>query len=246
MTPFRLPVGRFGGIPVTIGPSWLLIVPIVGLALFAGIESSAGDLWERWVVAGIGTLLMFVSVLVHEYGHALMAAHRGIDVERIVVFLFGGYSEMDLDDADPMDDIAVSAAGPIASAVLALVVLAVAIPAPDWAGTHRTLGLLGIVNLAVALFNMLPGFPLDGGRIVRGMLLIGGFDRREADVLTSRLGIGLGVLAVAAGVWMAVRGEAGMILALPVGVMLLVIAAAAHPRRPRPVDSAPAPASEEI
>jgi Zn-dependent protease len=226
-----IPFGRYGGVPVTVGPSWLLVVPIVGLALFAGIDTRLGETWERVFVAGFGTILLFASVLVHELGHTVAAIRRGITVERVVVFLFGGYSEMDLDGADPVDDIAVSLAGPIASAGLALATLVVALPAPEWAGMQRTLALLGIVNFGVALFNLLPGFPLDGGRMVRASLIGAGFEQRRADVITARLGIGLGMLAVAAGIWMTLRGDPAAIVALPVGVLVLVLAGAAHPRR---------------
>lgn len=208
----------------------MIVVPIVGLALFAGIEVRLGATWERVLVASVGTLLLFVSVLIHELGHALEARRRGIGVERVVVFLFGGYSEMDLDDADPADDMAVSAAGPIASTVLAFGTLVAAVAAPEWAGSRRTLALLGLVNVGVAVFNLLPGFPLDGGRIVRAALIESGLERRRAEVITARLGVVLGVVAAAFGIWMAVRGNAGAIVAIPVGVIVTVIAAAAHPR----------------
>jgi Zn-dependent protease len=225
-----IPFGRYGGVPVTVGPSWLFVVPVVGLALFAGIDSRLGETWQRALVAGLGTALLFASVLIHELGHALMARRRGITVQRVVVFLFGGYSEMDLDGVDPLDDIAVSVAGPLASAALAFTTLVVALPAPEWAGMQRTLALLGIVNVGVAVFNLLPGFPLDGGRMVRASLIGAGFEQRRADVITARLGIGLGLFAAAAGVWMTMRGDAGAVIALPVGVLVVVLASAAHPR----------------
>lgn len=223
--------GRFGGVPVTIGLSWLAVVPLVAVALFAGIPPHLGSGVERGAVAVFGTVLLFASVLMHELGHAVVARRRGIRVDRVVVFLFGGYSEMDLDQADPSDDIAISVAGPAASALLAAVMIAIAVPAPEWAGSRRTLALLGLVNAGVAVFNLLPGFPLDGGRIVRAALIEAGFDSRRAQVVTSRLGVALGGVAIAVGVWMSVRGEVGSIVAVPVGVLVVVIAAAAHPRR---------------
>lgn len=231
MTRRGIPLGRWGGVPVTVGLSWLIVIPLVGLALFAGVAPRFGPLWGRALVAGLGTFLLFASVLIHELGHAVAARRRGIPVEGVVVFLFGGYSEMDLEDIDPADDIAVSAAGPIASALLAIATLVVAIPASDWSGTRRTLALLGLVNAGVALFNLLPGFPLDGGRIVRAGLIGAGFEPRTAEVVTARIGIALGAVAVAGGVWMSIRGDAGAIVAIPVGVLVVVIAAAAHPRR---------------
>jgi Zn-dependent protease len=225
-----IPLGRYGGVPVTVGLSWIVVVPIVGLALFAGIDSRLGQTWERVLVASVGTALLFASVLIHELGHAIEARRRGVGVERIVVFLFGGYSEMDLDGVAPADDIAVSLAGPVASTVLAVATLMAALLSPGWAGTQRTLALLGLVNVGVAVFNLLPGFPLDGGRIVRATLIAAGFERRRAEVVTARLGVALGLIVMAVGAWMTVRGRPGSIVVVPVGVLLFVIALAAHPR----------------
>ena len=243
-----IPFGRWGGVPVLVGPSWLVVVPLVGIALFAGIEPRLGSTWERALVASAGTVLMFGSVLVHELGHVVAARRRGITVQRLVVFLFGGYSEMDLESADPGDDVAVSLAGPIASGMLALAMVVAALGAPEWAGARRTLALLGLVNVGVALFNMLPGFPLDGGRVVRAALIAAGVDRRRSETITSRLGIAMGLVAIAVGLWLSVRGEPASIVAVPVGMLVLVIAAAAHPRRrPRVSDvmlPAPSPVGE--
>jgi len=81
--------------------------------------------------------------------------------------------------------------------------------------------------------------------MVRASLVGAGFERRRADVITARLGIGLGLFATGAGIWMTIRGDAGAIVALPVGMLVTVLAAAAHPRRRGPL-SAPSPADEEI
>jgi Zn-dependent protease len=224
-------LGRVGGIPVVVGASWLIVVPIVGIALFAGVEPRLGPLWARVAVAGLGTVLLFASVVIHELGHAGIARRRGVAVDRVVVFLFGGYSEMDLETARPADDIAISLAGPAASMALAALTVVGAIGAPAWSGTRRTLALLAIINLGVALFNLLPGFPLDGGRIVRALLMEAGVGMRRAEVITARLGVLIGAVAIGLGLWFSGRGESASLVAVPVGVLVVVIAAAAHPRR---------------
>jgi len=229
--PRGITVGRFRAVPIIVGFSWLLVIPLVGLALFAGIPSRLGPTQARAGAAGLATLLLFASVVGHELGHVWVAVRRGVRVERVVVFLFGGYSAIELDEVDPEDDMAISIAGPVASSLIALVTLAATVIAPEWAGLRRTLALLGLVNIGVALFNLLPGIPLDGGRIVRATLIGAGFERRRAGVITARFGVSLGAMAILAGVWMSLRGDVGSIVAIPVGVLVVVLAIAAYPPR---------------
>lgn len=234
-------IGRLGGVPVRVGLSWLVIVPLVGTALFAGVDASLGSFGARGIVAGAGALVMFASVIVHELGHAAMAHRRGIHVDQVVVFLFGGYSEMDMEAAEPTDDIAISAAGPMASSVLAVLMMGLALVSPEWAGTRRTLALLGLVNVGVALFNLLPGFPLDGGRIVRAALISAGASPRRAEQVTARLGMFLGAVTIGLGAWFSIRGAPAALIVVPVGLLLVIIAAAAHPRRDRASTHQPPP-----
>ena len=122
----------------------------------------------RLLVAGGGTVLLFVSVIVHELGHVVMARRRRVAVDGISVFLLGGYSEIELDDVPPSVEIAVAVAGSLASVFLALVLGGVAVALPDVGGLARVASVLMLVNAAVAVFNLLPGLPLDGGHVVRG------------------------------------------------------------------------------
>lgn len=224
-----IPLGRVRGVPILVGPSWLVVVPVVGVALFAGIDAELGGSWWRAAVALGGTVLLFASVLVHELGHSVAAVHYGVAVERVVVFLFGGYSEMDLESAEPPDQISVSLAGPIASAMLALVTAVAAALVPEWAGMRRTLALLALVNIAVALFNLLPGYPLDGGRMLRAGLMMAGLEPARAYLISARVGVGLGTAVVAGGLWLSVAGEPASLVAVPVGALVVVLAVAAHP-----------------
>lgn len=225
---------------MTIGVSWFLVVPIIGLAVFAGIPPRLGPAWGRGLVASVGTVALFGSVLLHEVAHVVTAHRHGIGVERISVFLFGGYSDIDLASAGPLEDLTVSMAGPLASAATALAVTLAALAAPTTWGVRQTLGLLGVANMAVALFNLMPGYPLDGGRIVRAALVSWGMAPARAGTVAMGVGVALGGAAAALGVWLSLRGETGAVVALPLGILLLVISVAG---RDRPV---PDLSNEEI
>lgn len=240
-----IPFGRLGDVPVRIGPSWLVVLPVLGLALYLGIDGSTGPTWERMLLAAAGSVTLLLGVMAHEVGHAIVAVHRGIRVNRIVVFLLGGYSEIDLDGSEPRDEIVVSAAGPIASFVVAGLLWALSLFTTEAAGAQQVVRLLVVVNVWVAVFNLLPGLPLDGGRIVRAWLVSLGTPRPRADVVTARLGMGLGALLIVATVIPAVVASAASLVMLPVGVVMIVLAVAAHPPRrrsgtlPAPPDDAP-------
>lgn len=222
----RILLGRVAGVGVLVGVSWLLIAPVVGLALFAGIEPSQGALGWRIAVAAAGSAVLFASIIVHELGHVFVARRRGVAVERVVVFLFGGYSEMDLDTASPDVQVAVSVAGPLASVGLAVVLLGPALVAPRAAGIRGVAGLLAVVNVGVAVFNLLPGYPLDGGRILRALLIGMGMEEIKAERLAARIGIGCGTAVVVAGVALSIAGRTASLLIVPVGVVVVVLAAA--------------------
>jgi Zn-dependent protease len=243
-----IPLGRVGGVPIRVGLSWLVVMPLVAALLFAGIDAGGAGVLGRVLVASAGTIAMFGSVVAHEAGHALVAMRLGVPVQRIVLFLFGGYTEMETDAARPGAQAVVSFAGPLLSGLLALAFWGAAVVAPDAGGLARILRLIAVVNAAVAAFNLLPGFPLDGGRITRSLLVIGGMGLRRAQAVTAWFGIAIGIALVAAGAIGHAAGNPGALLTIPVGVLIVVLAWAGRPVDVRTaadvMHPAPAPVGE--
>jgi Zn-dependent protease len=178
MTPERPPpqasspglrIARPFGIPVYISSYWFVIAGLF-VVLYANSAALAGAGSLRYVVAAAFVVLLYVSVLVHELSHSVVARGFGLPVRRILLYPLGGFSEIEQDPPTPGKELLVSAAGPLISLVLAAVgyaLLAIAHP----------VGLPGLLikqlvwaNLLVGIFNLLPGLPLDGGRMLRAVV----------------------------------------------------------------------------
>ncbi len=168
-------VMRIAGIRVVIDPSWMFIFFLVVWSLATGYFPDSQPPIQggaAWVLGVIAALLLFGSVLVHELSHALLAQRAGIPVPRIRLFLFGGVSEMASEPQNPRTEVRIAAAGPLTSfalAVLFFLLGATGLPSLILGG-REVVGYLAALNLALGLFNLLPGFPLDGGRILRAWL----------------------------------------------------------------------------
>ncbi len=198
----RITIGSIAGIEVRIHRSWVLIALLIGWSF-----------WNRFVVIGyaptpavvmavIGAALFFFSVLVHEFAHALEAQHRGVEVSGITLFLFGGVTEMSSDIRRPRDEFALTAIGPFSSLVLAAIFGLVAFYSAQ-VGLElvaQVAGLLGWINLALGVFNLLPGAPLDGGRILRALVWWVTGDRQRAVRFAARTGQLLAALIVSFGI----------------------------------------------
>lgn len=166
-------VGSLFGIPLFIDPSWFLVI------LFIAIPR--GQLWHvsypEWGLAtayamgGLMALLLFASVLMHELGHSLVARAQGIKVNSITLFLFGGVAAIDQESKTPGKAFQVAIAGPAVSLILAalLALLAYVLPGTTSPAAVITRN-LAIVNLVLALFNLLPGLPLDGGQVLKALI----------------------------------------------------------------------------
>ena len=167
-------LGRLLGVPLHINFSWLIIFVAVTYFLIAGQFPSRYPWWSpgAFVVAGLFTsLLFFGSVVLHELAHSVVARALGIPVHSITLFVFGGVAQVARDPAHPAGELLMAAVGPLTSLWLALFFAGVwAIARPLHEPTMAAAGWLAGLNLSLAIFNLLPGFPMDGGRVLRSLL----------------------------------------------------------------------------
>ena len=204
---FDLPsirIGRIFGIPLELNVSWFVVFAVVGGVLtfsYFPTEFPGRPLWVDAASGIIGALLFFGSIVVHEFSHSLVARRGGISVDRVTLFMFGGVSQLSEEPRGPGRELAMAVAGPLMSVVLSAVFYLAYALLYD-AGVSNVwwapLEYLAVVNGAVAVFNFLPGYPLDGGRVLRAYLWWATGDRLRATRLASGSGQVLG-LAIAAG-----------------------------------------------
>ena len=202
-------IGRVAGIEVAIDSSWILIFLLVTVSLGTRLRTTH-EAWHwssTWGVGVVTSLLFFASILLHELGHSLVAQRLGVRVRSITLFLFGGLASLESEPRRPGHEVLIAVAGPLVSASLGGAFLAAAAAlgkAPGFGDVIReSLAWLGRINLVLAAFNVLPGFPLDGGRVLRGILWArtGSFERATAAAaasgsLVAYSLIGMGAFAV--------------------------------------------------
>jgi Zn-dependent protease/CBS domain-containing protein len=165
-----LVIARPFGIPVIISPYWFLIA---GLFVFLYANEWGGDLHStttRYVVAAVFVVLLYVSVLVHELSHSLVARRFDLPVRQILLYPLGGFSEIEQEPPTPAREFLVSAAGPALSLVLAAGGYGLTKLVPGGTVSGDIVAQLWLANLVVGLFNLLPGLPLDGGRMLRAVI----------------------------------------------------------------------------
>ena len=166
-------IARVFGVPVYIHFSWVVIFGLITWSLATGYfpahypDLPASSYWAKGLVA---SLLFFVSILLHEMGHAVVALRHGIGIRSITLFIFGGVAQMDKEPEDGWTEFKIAAIGPVVSlALAALFYVGASLPFLGNAG-GAVARYLALINLTLALFNLVPAFPLDGGRLLRGLL----------------------------------------------------------------------------
>ncbi|ALA56963.1 site-2 protease family protein [Nitrospira moscoviensis] len=218
-------IGRALGIPIRVHASWFLVFLFVTSTLATGYlpDTLPGLPTERyWAMGGIAAVLLFVSVLLHELGHSYVALRYRIPIEQITLFIFGGVAHMRREAPSPRAEFLIAVAGPIVSFLLGalsfgLVVLAESIQEPHALKGLIMLGaLLAMVNVQLGLFNLIPGFPLDGGRVLRAGLWAWGKDFHRATQQASMVGLAFGVLFGLLGVGVIIGAFSG---ALPASLV---------------------------
>jgi len=167
-----LRIARVFGIPIYLHPTWFIVFLLVTFALSSqlGFEFPGWSEGARHAAAGITSVLFFGSIVLHELGHSVLAQRHHVRVRSITLFVFGGVAMMESEPPSARAEFEIAIAGPIVSALLALLFLLVQRAVPEPSAADFVVGWLVRINLAVALFNLLPGFPLDGGRVLRAFL----------------------------------------------------------------------------
>jgi Zn-dependent protease len=164
-----LPVGKFFGVPLFFAPSWLIIALIITVSYADLVARSVDDLSDSgaYAVSFLFAVLLALSLLAHELGHTAVSLAFGMPVKRVVIFLLGGVSEIEKEPQRPAEEYLVAIAGPLVSLLLAGLGAGLLPLTGDRTVARVVVLLLVWSNLAVAIFNLLPGLPLDGGRLLR-------------------------------------------------------------------------------
>ncbi len=176
-----IPLGRVLGIPVYLHPTWFVVFFLVTITLSSTLGQQHPD-WSgvlRTLLAGSTALLFFASIFLHELGHSVLAMRHKVGVRSITLFIFGGVAVMEKEPPTPRAEFEIAIAGPVVSALLALGFSLLSDAASEATRMGSMLGWLAFINFIIAAFNLLPGFPLDGGRVLRAFLWArsGSFDR---------------------------------------------------------------------
>jgi Zn-dependent protease/CBS domain-containing protein len=202
-------IGRIFGVQIGLHPSWFVIALIVTYTMAAGQLPQVYKNWEQalyWVVGAVISLLFFGSVLAHELSHALVARRFGLKVREITLFIFGGAATLEGDPKRPRDEALIAAAGPLTSLAIGAVLLGIdaLLGQPQ---LEAIVGWLGFINITLGLFNLIPGFPMDGGRILHAVLWKLRGDRNAATRNAAGVGRLFGYLLIAGGVFLIFQGE---------------------------------------
>lgn len=174
----HIKLGRIFGVKIGLHYSWIIIALLIAFSLASRFQEMHQD-WGRgtaWLTAIITAALFFAAIIAHELSHAMVAKMRGLPVRSITLFVLGGVAQIEADAKDAKTEFWVGIAGPVMSAVLGFICLGLAwmfgwtMPAEPGTPLMAMLVWLGYINITLAIFNMIPGFPMDGGRVLRAAI----------------------------------------------------------------------------
>lgn len=216
MSGFR--IGKMFGISIHVDWSWLIIFGLVSWSLSAtfGQIHSGWSVEMRWGMAMLASFLFFASVLAHELAHSLAALARGVPVQNITLFMFGGVSNIQREPETPAEELVITIVGPLTSLFLGAVFLVIGAGGSAVNGItinptsllgrlqplNTILAWLGSINIMVGFFNLIPAFPLDGGRIVRALIWAVSGDMRSSTRAAALLGQAIGWAMIFSGMFM--------------------------------------------
>jgi Zn-dependent protease/CBS domain-containing protein len=201
-------IGRVFGIPIYLHASWFIIFALITLSL-ATQFSNQHPQWtpvQHWSLGILTSVLFFVSVVLHELSHSVVALRYKIPVVSITLFVFGGLARIGREPSNAKQEFSIAIAGPLASFGLAGVFWTLTQVFPQSAMVGSLAGWLWQINFALAAFNLVPGFPLDGGRILRAIVWAGTSDFAKATRAASRSGQVIAYMLILFGLGWALRG----------------------------------------
>jgi Zn-dependent protease/CBS domain-containing protein len=198
-------LGTIRGIEIGIHSSWLIVFALLTYSLSESIFPSLYDDWtttEYWGAGVVASLLLFASVIAHEFGHAIMAQSKGVSVRSITLFIFGGVALLEKESEEAGDEFWIAVAGPAVSVAVAVLAGAAWIAAESL--NEQLAGILvylAYMNVILVLFNMIPAYPLDGGRVFRAILWGATRSLEKATRISSTVGMIIGFLFIGVGVF---------------------------------------------
>ena len=194
---------RIGGINVIIDYSWIVIFILLTYSMAETIFPEAHEGYSRmwyWIMGAAASALTFLSILIHELAHSWVSVKRGIKITTIRLFIFGGMAETESEPNDGRDEFLIALAGPAASILTGVLFVFVYISTMAYTNPIPTIiQWVAVVNLALAFFNLVPGFPLDGGRILRAFLWDHWNDMARATRIVGRIGDALAIFLIVFG-----------------------------------------------
>ena len=203
MKKMNIPLGRILNIPIELDLSWFLIFALMTWTLATGYypnEFKNQPVLTYWIIGAVTSILLFASVLLHELGHSVVALRHNVPVRRITLFIFGGIAEIGKEPPDAKAEFWIAIAGPIVSLFLAGIFYLLKLATASVIPLLAIASYMAYLNLTLVLFNLIPGFPLDGGRVFRAILWGTTHSFRKATNIAANVGRGFAFLFIIAGV----------------------------------------------
>ncbi len=207
---FSIPLGRIFNIPIGLDYSWFLIFIIFTWALAVNYFPSAIPNWstlQYWLAAALTTFLFFLGVLLHELGHSIVALRYHIPVKRIRLLIFGGVSEITTEPTSALSEFWIAISGPLVSLALGLAFELASLVLPGGSPARIIAGYLAGINVLLGIFNLIPGYPLDGGQVLRAIIWGISHNNRRANLITAYVGRFIAYLLILLGVWWMFQGN---------------------------------------
>lgn len=222
---FGLYLGRVFGIRFYLDYSWffvaILTVWVLGTLFFPqALREPANAV--HLLMGFVAAVLFFLSILLHELGHSLVSQRCGIPVPRITLLFIGGIAEISREPDNPRDELKIALGGPAASLVLVLIygLISFAFGAADLYRPALVFSWLAGANLMLIIFNAVPGYPLDGGRVLRALLWARSGNLRRSTYITTRIGVAFSWVLIVLGAWFCLQGQLNMLVLLLIGIFL--------------------------